>query len=351
MIIVICPRCSAPYAVAEELIGRSGRSVRCSNCGNQWEYRPEAIADPFPVEPVVAEQPRPPAAVPPPPAVMPLAPPTPSPAASPESQGPDATPTNEETIVSGPGLDGSIPTSDADVSHVDTPSSSDHAGEEDGFEFADDEAQPAAIEDETHAASEPEPEIEPEREPDLEEHQEPLAPAPVTTASEEQKFAPAASRRQHLIVGALAAGVTLIVFVGGALVFKESIIATVPATKNVYALFGSSPPIPGEGLAIVEQVKTERRVDGVHEVIVISGSVTNTTEYSRPVPPLKVALVDSEKSPIETVIVPPSEATVAGNQAVTFEATMRDPGNRARNVIIVFAKDAEIGDSTVDPER
>ena len=73
--IVTCPACGTRYLVDERALGgTAGRTVRCAQCGNTWQQRPEPavppVAGPEPAytEPTHAE---PPLAVPPRPAPMP----------------------------------------------------------------------------------------------------------------------------------------------------------------------------------------------------------------------------------------------------------------------------------------
>ncbi|MGH7098373.1 MAG: DUF3426 domain-containing protein [Stellaceae bacterium] len=69
--IVTCPACRTRYLVEDQALGgEAGRTVRCAQCGNTWQQRPEPaapppagpepiLAEPAPVEPPLAVPPRP----------------------------------------------------------------------------------------------------------------------------------------------------------------------------------------------------------------------------------------------------------------------------------------------------
>ncbi len=43
--IITCPRCSASYTVDADLLGASGRTIRCSACGHEWLHVPSPNVD------------------------------------------------------------------------------------------------------------------------------------------------------------------------------------------------------------------------------------------------------------------------------------------------------------------
>jgi predicted Zn finger-like uncharacterized protein len=316
MIIIICPSCSAPYALPPGAIGPEGQFVRCSSCGHEWQQeQPTSTADLAPPEaglfssgaqppapaPALPPQPQPPAAEEPPAPPQPAAP-TPAPEPERPANKADGKAKNEEA-------DGAIDFAD------EIPSQSEET-----------ESDPTAEE-------------EPEEGPDIDADLADDAANDVTKPESPPKDKKAALKK-HIAVGAAAVGLTLLLLIGGSFLFKNTIQSTFPATQGLFAMFEPDPPLPGEGLEI-RDVTTERELQGLHDVIVIKGVVTNITDEMRVVPPLRVAILGEEEAILQTEIIAASAPEVDGGKSVEFEATLLEPGDHARNLKISFADPGE----------
>lgn len=303
--IVICPRCSTPYAIPPEAIGQQGRPVHCSACGHEWHQNLPApsgeAADPSPPPPLASQgtnnAPLADSSAPAP-ATPPVEPP---PAEEPESPSILESPRAEPVDVD-PGNDSPAPQGNPATTTDD-----------DTIAFADDE--PIEAGDERVAAEEL-----------------PQEATPPEPASAEPKPSP----RRHWLVGGVAAGVTLLLLAGGVVAFQKTLVSAIPGTEAIFAIFEAPPPPPGAGLEI-RDVSPRRELRGIHEIVVVSGSVANLTDETRPVPPLRVSLVDAEDAVLETTVIAPVATEVAGGENIKFEATLRDPGDQARNLRITFA--------------
>lgn len=119
------------------------------------------------------------------------------------------------------------------------------------------------------------------------------------------------------------------------LIFGRNMIMTVwPQSEKGYALFGLSEDLPGAGLSVSNLTSFLQPV-GATEMIVIGGDITNTSAAVRPLPPLKVKIlnnmlktVDHWEHSFPTSSLPPGKSIhfetaprpkVAGTQTVSIE--------------------------------
>lgn len=143
---------------------------------------------------------------------------------------------------------------------------------------------------------------------------------------------PAAARQRGIRAGSLALIVLAVLLVLGAILGRDKIIATWPATAPVYAALRLTEQ-PGAGL---EVTVTPKRTA---QALVIEGNIVNGSATPRRIPKLRVTLQDGGKTDLESkVIDPPVDRLVPGASA-RFNTVFDHPSITATGVAVTFAPD------------
>jgi predicted Zn finger-like uncharacterized protein len=272
-----CPNCAAGFEVRAEALGPTGRKVRCSACGYQWTAR---AAGPAPV--VIAADPEPPrpaevaaAAAPPPPpepAFSPLEPPPPEPPPpDPDVELPDIAALREAAIL-----------------------------------------RPSAPP------------------PPHEEEDQPQARVRVPPTRTEVE----PPRHRAALVGWLLFALVLI-GLGVAVVMRAQVMAAFPETREIFRRLGFSPPSPGDGLLINDDVRlswSRNPADG-QMLLVVQGSLTNRSGEPREIPQLRGVLSDGQHREVSSWIFSAGPPRIASGETVAFRTEVQPPPGAATAAI------------------
>ncbi len=136
---------------------------------------------------------------------------------------------------------------------------------------------------------------------------------------------------QGLIWGALAACCAA-VFVTGYLL-RVDIVRTFPRVAGAYAMVGL--PVYGTNLRFVDQ-SASTVVEGGRFVVTVKAQVSNTSDKAEPVPPVRVALLDSTLQPFNTVVMPSNGLVVAPHATRTLSFDVADPKNLTAHLDLRF---------------
>jgi predicted Zn finger-like uncharacterized protein len=277
--IITCPQCAAEYHVNADLFGVSARPVQCTACGRQWLQPPAARAVSLP-----AAAPAQPAAI----AVEPPLSAGSEPAAADRAAAADSAP--DETVAA-------ARSGDADRESESAAASDDATTPVDETGDADAAGAPAA----------------------------PLPEAPAATAA-----------RRPWLVMAMAALATLLACIALLLVLQRPIMSVIPQSAALYRMFGLAPAPVGSGLSL-RDVTSLREWTGSEDILIVSGTVVNVASDRRPVPMLRIALVDLDDNELHDVMVPPQRETLAPGERTRFEARIAAPMAEARRMVVSFA--------------
>lgn len=300
----ICQACETAYTIPDDRIGPKGRKVRCTRCGEEWRVFPAAEAESVPeiVSDIDAEFAR---------AV-------------------------EE--------DGGAPMGQSAVDDLFGPLSGDKTAEaeteaEDAFAGFDMEAM-----DDADASAET---------------ADPLA-AMETTAAPEAAAAPVAApsaprpakprrgpvyrRRLFHLPRALekfapffgpAVFASACLAVAGLVVFRAPVVAKIPSLAGFYRMVGLEVNLRG---MVFGQIETLRETEDGKPVLVVEGSIANTTAASRDVPALRFALRDGDAQELYVWSVDPRATTIAAGETVKFRTRLVAPPDRAAELQVRFAE-------------
>jgi hypothetical protein len=160
----------------------------------------------------------------------------------------------------------------------------------------------------------------------------------VLTAATADSQQPAQSRNRRASVGLIAAlvvGATMIA-VAVLILARDPIVAVVPGAAKIYGMVGLSGEALGAGLDI-RDVSSTREPTGDSETLVIEGVIANTSNGSRNVPLVRVALFDADNEELQFVTVSPDQLALPPGETIDFMARLENPAATARRIKVTFA--------------
>jgi hypothetical protein len=166
----------------------------------------------------------------------------------------------------------------------------------------------------------------------LEDPDRDLGPRVPPRSLAEVEFASATRRRTARVLGlgAIALAVAVVVV---AIVARDSIRATWPATDRVYRSFGLiASPSTGLEIAAVTQQKTA-------DSLIVAGDIVNRADAAHRVPRLRVALHDGNRTELDSQLIDPPVETLAPGATAHFTTVFDHPSMTASGVTVTFASE------------
>lgn len=141
--------------------------------------------------------------------------------------------------------------------------------------------------------------------------------------------------RGGLLLGWLVLVLVVVGIVAGGWAFREQVVAQVPQAAQIYRLAGVEVPALGAGLELRDVTRTRRLLDG-RSLLVIEGRVVNTSDQTRQLPPLEVALFDAAGDEVARWRVRADADSLAAGQSALFETRRENPPETAREFALSF---------------
>jgi predicted Zn finger-like uncharacterized protein len=148
--------------------------------------------------------------------------------------------------------------------------------------------------------------------------------------------APARRRGSRGLLAWLSA-VLLILLAASAVIGRNEIVAGFPATASVYQLLGL--PVAAEIGLQFESIKSTRLEEGGISVLVVEGAIVNPTSSDRPVPPIRITLLDSGGRELQEELFRAKEQLLEAGSKTSFSGRVVNPAERARNYSVTFEVD------------
>jgi len=128
--------------------------------------------------------------------------------------------------------------------------------------------------------------------------------------------------------------VLFVLVVAGLLVGRNEIVAAFPQAAPWYQRLGLPVRLPLD--LEIRNLRSERRVEDGLPVLVIRGEVYNVGDAPRPVPPLRVRLLDAAGEELDSGLFDVSERELSPGGVTRFEARMVDPPRAAVRYEVTF---------------
>jgi hypothetical protein len=141
-------------------------------------------------------------------------------------------------------------------------------------------------------------------------------------------------RRKNVLLG-LAAAAAVIFVVAALIAARDSVVAALPGAAKAYAWLGLGGETLGAGLNIVD-VGSARERSEAGETLVVTGAVTNVAAEPRPVPMIRVVLLDPDEEELQSAVVEPARPDLAPGERLDFAARIDRPAAAARRIKVTF---------------
>lgn len=143
------------------------------------------------------------------------------------------------------------------------------------------------------------------------------------------------ARKRAGWIGAIAVVAVLAMTAAGLVLAREPIIAAFPPAADIYAALGLAEKV-GAGLDILN-VTSARANEGEEPAVVVKGLIANVAETPRPVPLIRVALLDGKGEELRRIEITPDAEVLAPGARMAFTARVTDPPATARRIKVTFA--------------
>jgi predicted Zn finger-like uncharacterized protein len=132
--------------------------------------------------------------------------------------------------------------------------------------------------------------------------------------------------------------VLVMLVLASAVIGRDEIAATFPATARLYQDL-NLPVTPELGLKF-EDVTSARLEEGGIAVLVVEGAIVNPTRHERPVPPVRVTLLDGGGRQVQEELFRAKEQHLEPGARTSFSGRVVSPVDSARNFSVTFEVDS-----------
>lgn len=154
---------------------------------------------------------------------------------------------------------------------------------------------------------------------------------PIYVDREEDQKGPSLFRRAMVPMSALA----FVTLACGTIVFKDTIVATVPETAKYYETAGIE--TRNTGLKIANVVTTRGVKNGISQLIV-KGEIANIASNTVPVPPIQLVMRGESRTNLYEWTVAAAKNELKAGETSRFTAVTKDYPEEAVNVEVTFAR-------------
>lgn len=281
--LISCPNCATNFSVPDKALGAQGRTLKCAKCGHKWFQSVTRPEDDFGLD----EH-----SFPPPPSA-----PEPRPLFAPE---PEPEPSR---------FDIRRPPAEPAGMDMDDPPVPDFAMHRRG--------------------NAPPP-------PDLDLDGDP-SPIPDVFASPPKTKKGTGGLWLLLLVLLLAAGA------GAAYQFQDKVVDLWPPAHQILTDLGLRVERPGAGLELKNAGTPERLVQNDSEILIVRGIIANVSDRERPVPTMKLVLLDKDRAVVQEKLSQPPVTALDPGGTAGFRIILERPDPNAVEVNVLFVDSAEAG--------
>lgn len=128
---------------------------------------------------------------------------------------------------------------------------------------------------------------------------------------------------------------------GAGYYFQDQLVEAVPETAELLGQAGLRREKPGAGLELRKAGTPERFVHNDTDILVVRGIIANVTDRVRPVPTMKLVLMDKNKQPVQEKLSQPPVSALDPQGTASFKIMLERPDPNAVEVVVVFVESGE----------
>ena len=128
---------------------------------------------------------------------------------------------------------------------------------------------------------------------------------------------------------------------GAGYYFQDVVVDAVPEAGEMLTQIGLRHEKPGAGLELRKAGTPERFVHDNTDVLVVRGIIANVTDRVRPVPTMKLVLMDKNKQPVQEKLSQPPVTALDPQGTASFKIMLERPDPNAVEVVVVFVDSGE----------
>jgi hypothetical protein len=144
---------------------------------------------------------------------------------------------------------------------------------------------------------------------------------------------PAATSRRPAM-GLALAGMFVLLLLVGAVIVRNQIIASFPATAAIYQRLGL--PVEMELGLEFNGVTSGWQVEGGASVLVVEGEIVNLSEDSRVIPPVRIAILDGDGRELQHDFFTIEESVLSGGNRTSFSGRLVNPVEQGQDFRLSF---------------
>lgn len=282
--LITCPACGTNFSIPDSALGANGRKLKCAKCAHKWFQAPLAVAEEDDTDLDLAG---------------------PSFARSDFSGVTDFNPVKDDSVFDAPRAapaPSGRPDEDFDIEAPPVPTFADRMPPDEGMERPLD--------------------------PDLLDEPQPV---PELFATQGEGGKKGTGALWFLLVLLLLGGLG-----GAGYYFQDKVVELVPEAGEILTQAGLRREKPGAGLELRKAGTPERFVHNDTDVLVVRGIIANVTDRARPIPTMKLVLMDRNKQPVQEKLAQPPVAELAPQGTTSFKIMLERPDPNAVEVVVVF---------------
>lgn len=130
---------------------------------------------------------------------------------------------------------------------------------------------------------------------------------------------------------------------GAAYVFQDRLVGYVPMAHEILSEAGLRREKAGAGLELRHAGAPERFVHNDTEVLIVRGIIANISDRQRPVPTMKLVLLDKTKQPVQEKLQQPPVTQLDPGGTSSFRIVLERPDPNAVEVNVLFVEAVEPG--------
>jgi predicted Zn finger-like uncharacterized protein len=128
--------------------------------------------------------------------------------------------------------------------------------------------------------------------------------------------------------------VLVVLILASAVIGRNEIVSGFPASATIYQKLGL--PVTVQLGLQFEDVASRRLDQGGVVVLVVEGAIVNLSGEGRPVPPIRITLLDAEQRPLQHELFDAESRHLDDGARTSFSARLVNPPEQARNFSITF---------------